>query len=1422
MAGKRRKATAKSTRPIKKQARRIKATVDSTPTVPELYRLCVIDGDETQRLDNIKKWEERGALAEIVYPFLASESKSKDFHHACHLLVLFVSHHFWEGSFGSSLDFMKDENTLQACMDTLLFKTDKKDFALQTQIVHFLIVALSSNNQSLQTIVTKNLTGINFLHWMPERRRQLELKKSAGLRRKFAGTVKTDMWTVQNTNLVLHLLEGHSEFGMLVKIKEEMEEDADEMTMDVPKEVWNFIHRSLELLTDMLSNSSCRLFLVSYLESIHFNTKARLAVGHHFAVPENLRLVQHLLGRINRLMSFPIEESTQKHLSKVDVVSMHHGRATILQKMAHRHYPTDLQPVIYAGVGLLCASQKKNSYLQRAFTGFADDQLQALLSRMCLIQGDDSTVTREFMLEVLADYLSIPPYPMDQLREFPLYPTESMLWDHSVIPPSSSQLRTMQVLALPKLNSKFLSFQDYLLRNFELVRLESAYEIRSDLVSVVKRVRPLLRQSNIEDSEEIELKTEFAGWSRMSIELAKPVAITEVQPPKLGETVSARVTAEIVIDLERCGDSIRKEWDEIGEFDNLFLVAIDSSKMNGNSAPLLKDYHLHHGAHKMWDSDDSQRRVPDDEDSTFPQRFGITMVRGCMVLQVRNEAGTVLSEPGAQISESEKSSTKRIFKVSMDSAQYALDRKTVNGTESYKQFNLLVRRHGRENNFKSVLETIRGLMEGAGSIERVIPPWLQSLVLGSGDPTGASFKSPLMREYAMNTVGVNKPSDFLDFGDTFLDEKHLQESFVGGMLLDGKALKKEKKETTRCNFKLQVTEELGGDGKSKTMINAVSLPFPQGVKGNSVRFTPLQVEAIHSGLSPGLTMVVGPPGTGKTDVAVQIIASLHHSFPTQRTLIITHSNAALNDIFSKVMARGDVDERYLVRLGAGERELETESSHDFTKIGRVAYSIERRTKLLEKVQVLSESLGISGKAQRGADGSPSYTCESAAYFYKHQLLRRRKVFESNVSELSNGDALDVSSFFPFSAYFETTGSLSLDGAMNHFIEIDALFEELAEYRPYEVLRSQRQRADYLITKQARIVAMTCTHAAIARSALIKLNFEYDNIVMEESGQMMEIETFIPFLLQQGSSDASVSGLSRLKRVCMLGDHNQLPPVVKNSAFSKFSNLDQSLFTRLIKLGVPYIQLDKQGRARPELMQLYAWRYNNLGNLGHVLSEDRFKLANPGFVHTKQLINVEDFEGSGESTPTPYYYQNLGEAEYVVALFQYMVLIGHSPDSISIITTYNGQKELILDVLSQRCGVGTPLEGIMPRAISTVDQYQGQQNDIILLSLVRTKTVGHLRDIRRLIVAVSRARLGLYIFCRKELFSKCHELKSTMEQFEDQPNRLQLVLGETVPPERVVDETIPSDKIFEVEDVSHLGSIVHAMQEQALQEDVASE
>lgn len=554
-----------------------------------------------------------------------------------------------------------------------------------------------------------------------------------------------------------------------------------------------------------------------------------------------------------------------------------------------------------------------------------------------------------------------------------------------------------------------------------------------------------------------------------------------------------------------------------------------------------------------------------------------------------------------------------------------------------------------------------------------------------------------------------------------------------------------------------------------------------------------------------------PPGTGKTDVAVQIIANLYHSFPTQRTVVISHSNAALNDIFQKIMARGDMEERYFVRLGAGERELQTKSTHDFTKVGRVAYSFSRRLELLEQVQQISESLGISGKAERGADGAPSYNCESAEHFYHYQVKKVAKKFEK---EVSGGADTVKSKVFPFSAYFklEDDNEISFKKSMEYVAALDSIFAELREYRPFELLRTARHRADYLLMKQARVVAMTCTHAALARTHLLKLGFEYDNLVVEEAGQMLEIESFIPLLLQKGAQEKRSIGASRLKRICLMGDHYQLPPIVKNASFARLSSLDQSMFARLIQMGTPHIQLDQQGRSRPEIANLYRWRYQGLGDLSYVTTEERFTNANAGLAYPVQLINVEDFDGKGESCPTPFFYQNFGEAEYSVALFQYLVLIGHPPEKISILTTYNGQKALISDIIGNRCGPGTALNGVRPKAIATVDQYQGQQNDIIILSLVRTKAVGHLRDIRRLIVAVSRARLGLYIFCRRSVF-KNHSLHPTMSQFDSNPTKLQLVAGEQFPTTRKLDTKVKKSSLYEVDDAGHLGSMVFQLQEQ---------
>ena len=70
-------------------------------------------------------------------------------------------------------------------------------------------------------------------------------------------------------------------------------------------------------------------------------------------------------------------------------------------------------------------------------------------------------------------------------------------------------------------------------------------------------------------------------------------------------------------------------------------------------------------------------------------------------------------------------------------------------------------------------------------------------------------------------------------------------------------------------------------------------------------------------------------------------------------------------------------------------------------------------------------------------------------------------------------------------------------------------------------------------------------------------------------------------------------------------------------------------------------------------------------------------------------------------------------------------------------------------------------------------------------------MGHLRDVRRLIVAMSRARLGLYVFCRRSLFEQCYELQPTFQLLLQRPDHLGLNLHEMAPTtDRLVGETGP--------------------------------
>ncbi|XP_017768552.1 PREDICTED: intron-binding protein aquarius isoform X2 [Nicrophorus vespilloides] len=1113
-----------------------------------------------------------------------------------------------------------------------------------------------------------------------------------------------------------------------------------------------YCERFLEFVTDLEALLLTRRFFNTVLDDCHLVVRCQLS--NLSKRPEG-HLFRQLLDMLKFYARFEISDVTGDPLTDHDMTELHYNNITSLQKAAFAKFP-DLRNFSLANV----ASVDSRESLQKHFSNLSVDKLRAIGSYLHLVPTTENEkdapwcrTDEQFLKELLISRHEKRISQLDSLNEMPLYPTEEIIWNENVVP--TAYFSGEGCLALPKLNLQFLTLHDYLLRNFNLFRLESTYEIRQDIEDAVSRLCPWKAEDE---------SVYWGGWARM----AQPIvtfAVVEVSKPNIGEKRPSRVRADVTVNLS-VRPEIKAEWENLRKHDVCFLITVIPVN------PIGTKY---------------------DYKNAFIPQVGLHCVRGCEVEGMLDSNGRVIEdgpEPKPAIP-----GDKRTYRVWLDCNQYRDDMNLTNqgGEDVYEGFNIFMRRKPKENNFKAVLETIRELM----NTECVVPDWLHDIILGYGDPGAAHYSR------MPDTIPT------MDFNDTFIDAAHLRSCFPNRKITYSAKNREEMPRPFKITFDRRKDDQVKEEEKEVLTVESHKIPkrgpytFNEPKK-NSIPFTPTQVEAIRAGMQPGLTLVVGPPGTGKTDVAVQIISNLYHNFPNQRTLIVTHSNQALNQLFEKI-ASLDIDERHLLRLGHGEEALETEK--DFSRYGRVNYVLAKRLDLLSDVQRLQESLEVKGDV--------AYTCETAGHFYLYQILSRWEQYQSVVRPkgVDPGDVSlqRISEDFPFSKFFENAPqplfkgasvAEDLDIADSCFRYIQHIFNELEEFRAFELLRSGLDRSKYLLVKEAKIIAMTCTHAALKRKELVDMGFKYDNILMEESAQILEIETFIPLLLQNPQD-----GYNRLKRWIMIGDHHQLPPVIKNMAFQKYSNMEQSLFTRLVRLGVPTVDLDGQGRARPSICDLYKWRYKNLGNLEHVYNRDEYKSANAGLQFDFQLVDVQDFNGVGESEPSPYFYQNLAEAEYCVALFMYMRLIGYPAQKISILTTYNGQKHLIRDVINTRCA-DNPLIG-RPHKVTTVDKYQGQQNDYIILSLVRTKAVGHLRDVRRLVVAMSRARLGLYVFARVSLFENCFELTPAFQQFIKRPNKLHLVLNEMYPTERQHLQPPPTESTTVIEEMTQMANLVYS-------------
>lgn len=1029
-----------------------------------------------------------------------------------------------------------------------------------------------------------------------------------------------------------------------------------------------YCERFLEFLVDLESQLPTRRYVNALLKDLNIVSVVRKSKLYN---DDKNSLFRDLYALLRRFINFSVDDHSGQHLSPQAVYDIHCQELARLQRTAIKHFKDDLTLLALANYGSL----EKRHELSEHLRGLDDSQMKRLCSllgfRVSFPEQANVIADRDLLLEMMLSAYERRPTFQEASSELRILPTDDSLYDPALV--RNEVYDGSRPLAIPKLNLQYLSFGDFLWRSFLLYRSESFFEIKNDLEQVVKRMQPRFdRESR---------KVAFDGFSRMAVPITKP-AIIDVAPVKVGSTRPAYVRTEIALDVSRLTENVRYEWETLRPEDVVFLLAVAPKKP---TIPGLVS-NISNGSR---------------------DEMNLQHVRAAEVVQVLNEHGRPIREPrGDQANGYMQRPRSRRLLVNLDAASYKADIDAVQHGKAdiYDSMNVIVRRKARENNFKPILETMQSLTVADTSL----PAWFQEVFLGYGDPTGASYTS------------LNNRMKSLDFRDTFIDWQHLVESFPGKTI--------EAVEESNASFGPPYVLEMPTESpkpalnpsKKRRRGNAEPVqpasnsirastykppnlgPYPVNApKLNKIRFTPAQVEAVVSGTQPGLTVIVGPPGTGKTDVATQIISNIYHNFPKERTLLVAHSNQALNQLFQKIVAL-DIDARHLLRLGHGEEELETETN--FGKFGRVESFLENRVKYLADVDRLAWSIG--------AEGAHGNSCETAGYFNTvHIQPAWVKFWDKAKSE--NSTYNDIADAFPFDKFFsdapqpllpsDASKETLFDIAAGCQRHIDRIFSELEDIRPFEILRQQRDKANYLLVKEARIIAMTSTHAAMRREEIANLGFHYDNIIMEEAAQITEIESVIPCTMQR-----TKNGEFPLKRIVLCGDHLQNSPIIQNIAFRQYANLEQTLFLRLVRLGVPTINLDQQGRCRPSIAELFKWRYGKLGNLPSVLNESEFKLANPGFVYDYQFIDVPDYQGHGEREPTPHFIQNLGEAEYAVAIYQYMRLLGYDASKISILATYAGQKALIKDVLNHRCAKNS-LFGL-PRIVTTVDKYQGEQND----------------------------------------------------------------------------------------------------------------
>lgn len=313
------------------------------------------------------------------------------------------------------------------------------------------------------------------------------------------------------------------------------------------------------------------------------------------------------------------------------------------------------------------------------------------------------------------------------------------------------------------------------------------------------------------------------------------------------------------------------------------------------------------------------------------------------------------------------------------------------------------------------------------------------------------------------------------------------------------------------------------------------------------------------------------------------------------------------------------------------------------------------------------------------------------------------------------------------------------------------------------LRSRATELEMKINEElfanARVIA--CTLVGSANKVLERKRFS--SLFIDEAAQALEAACWI--------------AISRADRVILAGDHQQLPPTIKCIEAAR-GGLDQTLIQKVAQSKPNTVSLLKiQYRMHDDIMRFSSkWFYNNqLQSAPEVKNRGILQFDTP--IVWIDTTGCECTESSSLQSTSRI---NTEEAQLLMSqLKEYISKIGEErvlTDNIDfgLISPYKAQVQYIRSLI-HKDGFFKPFRKQI--TIHTVDGFQGQERDVILISLVRANEngqIGFLNDLRRMNVAITRARMKLIILGDASTLAK-HTFYKELYQYIEKNGSIKKIL-----------------------------------------------